>query len=417
MVILNNMNNKPLTKSKKLVFLSGLVVLIGFTILLELVSFLSLSSEEKKLPPSQLLRVNQNKYIEDFSLKTGCLFSETIIGHPVLGYVHRQPPYMSERCRKTIRVNNIGMRSLRDLPIRKNPAEFSVMVVGGSVAEQFVNYTGKEETFYFEDLLNKEIKLPHGRKFKVYTGALGGWSMPNQINMIELYGDRLDAVISLDGYNEAYPVSKGLRLEQIFPDLYLLANSRYNGLNQLYLRTLWALQYGLSHKIIKHSYFFNVSYQIMVAFFHDVMMSPKLLEEFSKGNIEQSPLREEESISWSLSHLKRFNLQFHALARANGLKSAQFLQPTRLYGKRLTEKERIPNELISKDIYQRIEKMYLDLAKEKYPVYSLTKVFENDKQDIYSDHIHYIKDQNNFSYGNEKLAAAITAKLKSTWQF
>ncbi len=407
---------QPTHQPKTIVF-SSIIVLILFYSLLEFVSYLSLSTEEKKLPPSQLLSVNQNKFIEDFSLKTGCLFSETIIGHPVLGYVHRQTPFMTERCRKTISVNNIGMRSPRNLPLRKNPNEFSVMIVGGSVAEQFANYVTSNGHLYFEDLLNKEIKLPEGKKFKVYNGSLGGWSMPNQIHMIELYGERVDGVIALDGYNEAYPVSKGLRLEQIFPDLYLLANSRYNGFNQLYLRTLWALQYGLSHKIIKHSYFFNVSYQIMVAFFHDMIMSPELLEEFSKGNIEQINLAKEDAVNWSLNNLKRFNFQFHSLAKANGLKSAQFLQPTRLYGKVLTEKEKKPHELIEKEIYQKIENMYKSLAKEKMPVYSLTNVFEKDRQDIFSDHIHYIKDQNDISYGNEKIAAAIVERLKKTWKF
>jgi len=404
-------SNKP-----KIIFLSVVTVLIFSYLLLELVSYLSLSSEEKRLPPSKLLTVNQNKYIEDFSLKTGCLFSETIIGHPVLGYVHRQPKFMSERCQKTTTVNNIGMRSARDLPLIKNPDEFAVMIVGGSVAEQFANYQ-VNGSYYFEDQLNKQIKLPGKKRFKIYNGALGGWAMPNQLHMIELYGDRLDAVVALDGYNEAYPVSKGLRPEQIFPDLYLLANSRHNGFNQIYLRTLWALQYGLAHKFIKHSYFFNVSYQIMVALFRDLIMSPQVLDEFTKGNIEQIQLTKDEAVQWSLSNLKRYNVQFHHLARINGIKSAQFLQPSRLYGKVLTEKEKKTDEFISKEMYERLESMYKSLAKENYPVYSLTNVFAGDRQDIYSDHIHYIKDQNNVSYGNEKIASAIAGQLKSTWKF
>lgn len=402
--------NQP-TKPK-IIILSFALVLVAFYLVLELVSYLSLSPEEKMLPPSQLLKVNQNHYIEDFSLKTGCLFTETVIGHPVLGYVHRQPEYMSRRCRKTTPVNNIGMRSIRDLPLIKNPQEFSVMIVGGSVAEQFANYQEPYGSFYFEQLLNKNFKLPSQKKFKVYNGAMGGWSMPNQLHMLEMYGERLDAIISLDGYNEADPVGKGKRLEQVFPDLFILANSRHNGFNQLYLRTLWALQYGLAHKIVKHSYFFNVSYKIMVAFFRNTLMSEELIDEFSKGNTENIKLSKEKAINWSLNSLQRYMVQFHELAKINKIKSIHFLQPTRLYGKKLTAAEKRPMEYVSTDVYLKLEKMYEELEKRKYPVYSLTKVFINEEVDIYADHIHYIKDKNDISKGNKIVAEEIVSRLK-----
>jgi hypothetical protein len=411
------MNSPMKVKSKKILFFSILIVCTVFYILLETVSFLSLSPEEKKLSPSQLLQVNQNQYIEEFTLKTGCLFSETIIAHPILGYVHRHPEYMSARCRNTTPVNNINMRSERDLPLIKNKNEFAVLILGGSVAEQFANYKDSTGTYYFEEILNKKIKLPGGKKFKIYNGALGGWAMPNQINMMLMYHERIDGIVSLDGYNEATPIQRGERLEQVLPDLFLLATSTQGSFNQLYLRTLWALQYGLAHKVIKHSYFFNVSYKIMVALFQGFIMSPEKLLEYKSGNSETIPLDLEQRRAWSLNSFHNYLINFHELGKAKGLKVAQFLQPTRMYGKVLTESESKPREYNEKNTYIKIESLYNELAEKKYPVRSLTNVFRNEREDIYADHIHYIKTSNNYSKGNELVANAMADYLKQEWKF
>jgi len=403
-------------KSKKILFLSVFSVLIGFFLLLEMVSYLSLTSEEKRLPPSRLLSVNQNKYIQEFSLTTGCLFTDAVIGHPVLGYVYRQRDYMSLRCQRMTRVNNIGMRFDRDLPLVKNKKEFALLVVGGSVAEQFANYQRKDEPYFFEELLNRSIKLPSGKKFRVYNGSVGGWAMPNQLNMIQMYGDRIDGVIALDGYNEAAPIARGERLEKVLPDVYLLATSPKNSFVHIYLKVLRRLQENLANTFLKHSYFFNVSYKIMVAVLNGTILSPEVLNEFSEGNTEKIQLPIMERRQWAMNSLRRYLIQFHESGRLQGIKTAHFLQPSRMYGKVLTENEKKAKEYGITEVYLQMDTLYSDLGK-KYPIRSLTHIFENERGEIYSDHIHFIRGERDYSKGNEMVAMAIVQDLKKLWKF
>jgi len=410
------MSKKANFKSKKILCLSVLSIFILLYALLEAISFLSLSPEEKRLPPSKLLSVNQNKYIQEFSLTTGCLFTDAIIGHPVLGYVYRQPEYLSLRCQRMTRVNNIGMRFDHDLPLVKNKNEFAILIVGGSVAEQFANYQRKDEPYFLEELLNRSIKLPGGKKFRVYNGSVGGWAMPNQLNMIQMYGDRIDGVIALDGYNEAAPIARGERLEKVLPDVYLLATSPKNSFVHIYLKVLRRLQENLANTFLKHSYFFNVTYKIMVAVLNGTILSPNVLNEFSIGNTEKIPLPLMERRQWALNSLRRYLIQFHESGRLQGIKMAQFLQPSRMYGKVLTENEKKAKEYGVKEVYLQMDSLYSDLGK-KYPIRSLTKVFEQERGEIYSDHIHFIRGERDYSQGNEMVAMAIVQELKKIWKF
>ena len=81
---------------------------------------------------------------------------------------------------------------------------------------------------YFEYYLNKNFISPNGKPFKIYTGAMGGWTFPNQIMMTLMYNDRVDAIVSLDGYNEARNVQDGEHLEKIWGGHNLLAQLSKN---------------------------------------------------------------------------------------------------------------------------------------------------------------------------------------------
>lgn len=388
-----------------------LFICFGF---LELFSYLLLSPAEKKLPASAILASSHNEYLKDYSLKSGCTFAESIIAHPTLGFVHRKQEDLWKRCKTFFKANNIGIISDRDLPLKKKPDEFGILLVGGSVAEQVANYKAKDGNYFLENILNQKFYPPTGKHFTLYNGALGAWAMPSQVNMLLMYGERIDAAISLDGYNESFPVQEGVRHERVPALTYILSFSERSSLKIQGLRFLWAYQYGISHTWLKHSYFFNLSYRILTGIYQSHIVSQDLIDEFSRGNTEDLNLSLVEAQKWSLDSLQRYMESFHQLGKSRNILTAEFLQPARFYGKVFTAEEKMHREYIQEETFKNIEGIYKTLLAKKFPVKSLTNVFATEKETIYSDHIHYIM-VDGYSKGKELVAEAMAEELGRLW--
>lgn len=401
-----------LQNKKKQLFILFIVTIIGL-LALEGFSYLLLSSTERSLPASAIMSSNHNQYLQEFSLKSGCTFAESIIAHPMLGFVQRRPEYLSKRCLNNFRANNIGVLSDRDLPLTKKDDEFSIMLLGGSVADHLANYKNGND-YFLEKVLNQKYIPPKGKRFTVYNGALGAWAMPAQVTMLLMYGERIDGAISLDGYNEAFPVQEGVRLERAPAGTYVLSFSDRGSLRVLGLRFLWAYQYVVSHSWLKHSYFFNTAYKAMTKFYEEHIISPSLIKEYTLGNSEDLHLPLMNAREWSLKSLGSYMQTFHQLGQAKKIKTAEFLQPTRFYGKQLTNEEKSYREYVDQSIFEKIEGLYRELALQKFPVKSLTKVFAGENETIYSDHIHY-KTTDRRSKGKELVAIAIAEELGRMW--
>ncbi len=390
------------------------VMLIVVTLaLLELVSYLSLDEKEKKLPASAFFSVQHNSFIEDLDQRTGCSFPRTTVGHSMLGYIHRSNKYLPKSC--GMNSNNIGMETTLDLPLVKNKDEFSIMIMGGSVAHQFSVYKLVNGHNYLSTLLNKLYYPPEGKKvFRVYTGAAGAWAMPNQVNMLTMYHERIDGAIALDGYNESFPVMDGKRLEHIPPAQAILSYSSASSFRFIYLDKLWSYRQYLSRSVLKHSYFFNALYKVAIGFFRAYIIPAETFDEFADDNREKINLPFEEAKEWALGSFEGYLRKYYLYGNVLNIKTAHFLQPSRLYGKVLTPEESVATEFIPVDIYKKINQMYLKLNKEKLPVYDLTQVFSSEKERIYSDHIHY-RTVDGVSRGNELVAEKIAETLGTAW--
>lgn len=385
------------------------MVLLGTSLALEIISFISLSHEEKKLPPEELLSRYHNQYLQSFSLEAGCPFAETLIGHSMLGFVHRKPESLSSRCQKMFRINNIGVLSQRDLPLVRKKDEFPILILGGSVAQKIADYQDLHGELYLEKWLNQTYLSPDKKPFKIYNGALGAWSMPNQLNMLLMYGERVGGVISIDGYNESFALQAGRRLESVPAASYILANSDRLGMRVLGLRLLWAYQYAISHSFLQRSYFINVTYKIASGIYQRHIIDPEAVEEFTSGNSEDLKLTLPEAKRWSLESLRKYSHHFHLVGRYSQIKTAQFLQPSRLYGKVLTSEEKNYQEYIEKETYLSLDNLYQKMEKESFPVRSLTRVFENEKNEVFVDNIHLN------ARANEQLVQQIGKELGKMW--
>src|SRR5204863_7029150 len=99
-------------------------------------------------------------------------------------------------------INNIGLFG-SDFPSERRPDRFVILVTGGSVAAQFGQLIPGGPK-YLEETLNASYQSPTGQPFLVLNGGDGAWKQPQAFILFAMYATSVDAVVTLDGYNEYY---------------------------------------------------------------------------------------------------------------------------------------------------------------------------------------------------------------------
>lgn len=389
-----------------------LTLILIFTIS-ESFSYLSLSHKERLQSPQELISKNTNSYFNQLD-KFDCNYIETILVHPVLGFIHRKTNFRNSDCK--ISVNNIGLQSNEDLPLFKNEETYNVMILGGSVANELYNYKGNNSRPHIENILNENYLPPGGRKrFQVHLGSMGQWAMPNQTNMIQMYSDRIDAAISIDGYNESLNVFNGRRHEAINLPTMLMSVKNYDD-PIFYIISLYKnSRYYILNSRLKNYYTTVIFYRFLTARLQSFIFSQKTEDEFA--NLELSSLPLEKAQKWSLDSLERYNKNLHYLAHSNNIEIAQFFQPNRFMGKTLTDTEKSYNDYTDLQTMTKVSLMYDKLSASKFSVSNLKDLFKNEYGEIYSDHIHFIYDrQTNYSRGYHLMAEKISSDLQKFWK-
>jgi len=174
--------------------------------------FFTIRDGEFVSPRDRLTR-SPNTFVNAMAEGTNCRYVDTLYPDPYLAHVHFQPP----GCKHSY--NRIGLEGA-DIPFVRDPAHFTILLTGGSVAAQVagVKWRGAREadpvndTTFLQDELNRCYKPLHGSSFVVLNGADGAWKQPQQAIMTLIYGDVADAVVTLDGFNEHYALDS-VRLE------------------------------------------------------------------------------------------------------------------------------------------------------------------------------------------------------------
>lgn len=336
-----------------------------------------------------------------------CSWPDTLYPHPYFGYVQTNRPPCGWP------LSNIHLYG-HDLPLKKNSDYFTVLVLGGSVAQNITSGFVGANRNWIEEELNKHYRSPDGRPFLVVNGALGGWKQPHQIIALSQYVDRIDAFISIEGYNENMIINSGHRLEQPF-DLYVRANRLPDSpwLLTAFLNSLrnWILKI----EFLKNSYIANLSLGAALNFFRGTIDLDKTMTDYS--NFFQYPLEwpKEKRITESLVKYSNYQKSMTALAEAHSIQGAIFLQPIPNLYKRLTPRESKQGPLIDPVVYLRTRQVLQDSAGSKVPVFSLLKVFESETEDIYRDEIHCLVDEAGFSKGYYLMAKSIAQSLAAKW--
>ncbi|MGZ3712626.1 MAG: hypothetical protein ACXVBE_12760 [Bdellovibrionota bacterium] len=373
------------------------------------------SSADRTKGAEALWRSHRNLYNADNGRSNGrCSLSDSLMPNPFLGFTHST----ELPCHPDF-VTRAGLIDNQEFPVARDSEKFSVVLVGGSVASQMAAGPGGSPS-WLEDSLNDNYISPNGKPFRVYSGALGAWHYPNQLTFLSLYGDSMDAVVALDGYNEAERAQSKLPIYS--PDFLAytasLRSLRFPVSTAAILLTGDFRRLALAHSLTAKSFLLYGLFQSFVNFAlsHENAIGNEHYKSIGKFfTFPQSWTDEEKT---EANHKKYYNYirQLAGAAGALDLRYAHFVQPNRLIDKTLTEEEKQYVQFSSPEIYKRVMVASSDaLAAKGLNTYSLTPIFKNESGTIYGDSIHCVFQRDHVNRGYELMADVMAEKIAKFW--
>jgi hypothetical protein len=370
-------------------------------------------------PAAELYERTQNTYVRDLTKGTACRYVDTLFPHPYLAFVHHDNP----PCGLDY-VNKIGLFG-DEFPVVKRTDRYVILLTGGSVASQMAQNWAPPAPHYLEEELNKHYVSPNGKPFEILNGGDGAWKEPQAFILFSLYATSVDAVVTLDGFNEYYSFWPGTEERLESPDSNFLevnpfvADENFGdaAIGWVIGRVAGVLS---QNPILGHS---HAAYMIIrgieaVAKSKDVFKSKK--KTTLKGLFEMpEEIRKDHDLAFAvqLSLYQKYERGIEAIAKDNGIKTAYFLQPVPAYGKVLTEEEKKnAGDLAYGELYRRIVAGMMTLKDKGLPIYDLGDVVQSHSETLYADHIHfYRKYPTGESAGYQIMAERMAATLAQTW--
>ena len=329
-----------------------------------------------------------NTFITDIQ-KTGNTYMDTLFPHPYLAFVHRNG--------YGIEVNNVGLLG-DDYPFEKSKDSFVVLVTGGSVASQFAQLK-RGGIKYLQDILNERYDF-HGKRVIVLNGGDGAWSQPQQTILFLLYHDVIDAVITLDGFNENYVFRiSGRRLEMPSNNFYDVNPFIKYG----YERLLAAWIANSTYQFFRNNFILSRSHLawftgkilrkvIRKTIYHNANLNIK-----SKTTIEgifslPNEWDYEKCFTYNTAQYRNYMRVMNTIAQQYHILRAFFIQPVPGIKKSLTKEEQaVVGNLDYTTIYQRMTTELLQLQQEDIPIFDLLDVFSRVDDTVYADSIHCVR--------------------------
>lgn len=368
------------------------------------------------IPAKQLFATSRNTYIQDITGSGGstCRYIDTMFPHPYLAFVHHR----DDPC-GVPSANDIGLLG-DEYPVVRNPERYVILLTGGSVASQLGQLAQPGRRSFLEEELNRTYISPTGKPFQVLNGGVGAWKQPQQLILMAIYGDFIDAVVTLDGYNEQYLMKPGLDRRFEMPAVnYLgvnpivardgfgsLAMSWFMGRISGWLGTgltshshaAYLLASALEPKPADHHDGFGArTYAAMTSLPADITATPAVF------------------MDWQIAQYAKYIRIMDLTARDFGIKSMFFLQPVPAVDKVLTPEEiRGTPDSSYGPRYVDIVRRLLTLQERNIEVRSLLDLFKDETGTIYSDDIHPKRDLMD-SRGYTLMAARMAQEMAGTW--
>ncbi len=404
-------------KFKKVIFVLTLITL-GIVILfiaceISLIMYY-LIKDKGYIPISERLLQEKNVYVRNITEKKDeCSYLDTLFPHPYLAFVH----HSNEPC-GIEDINNIGLFG-PDYRSEKYDDKYVILVTGGSVAAQFAQME-KDGPKYLQCILNDQY-INAGKEFLILNGGDGAWKYPQQLILFILYADVIDAIITIDGFNEYYMLGSNLRFE--YPaNNFLEVNPT---LNDGYIRLLGGFLRNKISNISKNNWFLSHSHfaYYLTKSLRKAVRSWEKSEIFdnSKTTIQSifalpEDWNDEKKFYWSIGQYKKYIRMINYIAKDMNIKVSHFIQPVPAIHKKLTiEEKSVVGDLSYGEVYFKMTDELLTLRNEAIPIFSLLDIFENVSETIYMDQIHCNKSPSGESLGYKIMAERIAKVIEKTW--
>lgn len=367
-------------------------------------------------PAKELFARSHNTYIEDItgSGVSNCRYIDTMFPHPYLAFVHHR----DDPC-GVPGANDTGLLG-DNFPTAHDPDRYVILLAGGSVASQLGQHTQPGRRSFLEEELNRSFFSPTGKPFQVLNGGVGAWKQPQQMILLAIYGDFIDAVVTLDGYNEQHLIKPGVNRRFEMP-----ANN-YLGVNPIVARDgfgslaiswfMGRISGWLGTGLTAHS---HAAYLLASA------LQPKPSDHqdgvgartYSAMMGLPADITDSPSIymDWQIAQYAKYIRMMAATAHDFGIKSMFFLQPVPAVDKVLTPDERrgTPDSSYGQR-YVDIVGRLLALRERNIEVRSLLDLFMDERETIYGDDIHPIRELMD-SRGYSLMAERMAKEMAGTW--
>ena len=398
-------------------------VLIGVVLALaavELTAIVWLWCEDGRYTAAtELFERTQNTYVREINRNSGCRYGDTMYPHPYVGFVHHGNPPCG-----VPNINNVGLFN-DDFPSIKRTDRYVILLTGGSVASQMAQASPSPPAPRFlEDELNARYVSPTGKPFLVLHGGDGAWKQPQQFILFSLYATSIDAVVTLDGYNERYFFRSYTedRLERPLANFLevnpFVANENFGDAAIAWVigRVNGALQ---RNPVLGHS---HAAYLIVRGI--EVMAKRQHVPAREKKTTLDSLFRLPDDIRGNaekvfqiqLALYQKYERLIEAVAKENGVKTAYFLQPVPAWGKELTEEERRDaGDLTYAPLYRRMVEGMMTLRERGLKVYDLGDILKDVKERVYADDVHFLRAVGGPSNGYSIMAARMGEHLAEAW--
>jgi hypothetical protein len=406
---------RPPAKPRAVVRLIATLLLVLFLIALAEAFFAAsyFMSDGEWIWPARRWETQQNRFVSDLT-SGACRYIDALYPHPYLAYVNNgNPPCPGDF------INAKGL-SGRDLPLKRDPDTFAIMLTGGSVAAQFGQIKSNGPLF-LEEELNACYKPPKGSRFVVYNGAVGGWRQPQQAIISLLYADEVDGIVTLEGINE-FQFLAIMRLE--------MANGHFELLNPLALRSSRGIvasavssqvQIMVSSSPARHSFMAYFLVDRLRGWLSRMANEDLGRRKTSFVSFFELPEKwtKEQRIAFNIDQYRKYLHLIDATAKKEDARAAFFIQPVAAIGKTLTpEEKKVAGEPDYGPGYQQLADALLETRKEGLQIFSLLDVFQNTSETVYADLAHLAFDPvTRESRGNRILASAIAQRLAAIWSF
>jgi hypothetical protein len=399
-----------------------LSVLVGVAIALaafEVFAIAWLTWEDKAyISATERFNRLQNTYVRDATNAAGCTYADTLFPHPYLAFVHHDIPPCGLK-----RISNAGLTG-DDFPSAKRDDRYVILLTGGSVAAQLGQVDVNPAPRYLEEELNARYVSPTGKPFQVINGGDGAWKQPQQLILFALYSNVVDAVVTLDGYNEVLMMNElqTQRLER--PALnFLEVNpiAAQDGFGNVVVSWMAGRIAGAigHHGLLGHS---HAAYLVVKAVEHLAKGGGRFRSGgtvvFDRMYEIPSEIRSRPSgvLAFQLAQYRRYIRIMSAIAREEGVKVMFFLQPVPAIDKTLTDAEKQVNPNLKYGAhYREVVRALKELRQQGIEVVDILDVFAEEKGTIYADDVHPYRGPDGESRGYRLIAARMARDMATAW--